>query len=100
MRKATLTTLVWTVIEAACAVRDASACPSCYGSVEKNVLDTYYLSTMMLSLLPFGIVAAIAVLGWMFMRSPAPSSRNTAESADPEFADNTSSVLGGNSPTA
>jgi hypothetical protein len=47
----------------------AAACPSCYGSAASKVLDTYYLSTVMLSLLPFAVVAAIAGLGWLLART-------------------------------
>lgn len=52
----------------ACSAASAIACPSCYGSVEKNVLDTYYMSAVALSLLPFGIVGTIAILGWLLAR--------------------------------
>jgi len=51
----------------------AHACPSCYGDVEKTVLDTYYFSTLMLSLLPFGLVAAIVGVGWALSDSTTPA---------------------------
>ncbi len=41
----------------------ATACPMCYGSSSSRVLDIYYLSTLLLSLLPFAIVAAIVAVG-------------------------------------
>jgi hypothetical protein len=65
----TFTTLAWAAVILGCTAGGAAACPACYGSAEKNVLDTYYLSTVVLSLLPFGIVAAIASLGWVLARA-------------------------------
>ena len=50
----------------------ALACPNCYGDVEKTVLDTYYFSTLMLSLLPFGLVAAIVGVGWALSNPTDP----------------------------
>ncbi|MBI4518985.1 MAG: hypothetical protein HY699_24605 [Deltaproteobacteria bacterium] len=52
------------------AAAPALACPNCYGSSDSRVLDTYYFSTVMLSLLPFAIMAAIAALGWCLTRPP------------------------------
>jgi hypothetical protein len=63
-----LTTLVTAATALALGAGGAAACPSCYGSLESKVLDTYYLSTVMLSLLPFALVAAIATLGWLLAR--------------------------------
>jgi len=39
----------------------ALACPKCYGSSGNNTLETYYLSTAMLTLLPFVIGAALVL---------------------------------------
>jgi hypothetical protein len=63
-----LTTLVTAATALALGAGRAVACPSCYGSLESKVLDTYYLSTVMLSLLPFALVAAITALGWLLAR--------------------------------
>jgi hypothetical protein len=63
-----LTTLLTAATALALGAGRAAACPSCYGSSESKVLDTYYLSTVMLSLLPFALVAAIAGLGWLLAR--------------------------------
>ncbi len=40
----------------------ALACPTCFGSVSKHVLNTYYLSALFLSLLPFGVIAMIVLV--------------------------------------
>lgn len=45
------------------------ACPNCYGSSENSVLGTYYLSTAMLSLLPFGVVAGLFAVAWQLRRN-------------------------------
>lgn len=42
----------------------AAACPHCYGSSDTRVLNTYYFSTAMLSLLPFAVIGTIAAVGW------------------------------------
>ena len=39
------------------------ACPNCYASLGRRLLNTYYLSTIFLSLLPFAIVATLIVVG-------------------------------------
>ena len=36
-------------------------CPNCFASTAKNVLHTYYVSAIFLSLLPFGILAFISI---------------------------------------
>jgi len=46
----------------------AIACPKCYGSSSPGVLESYYLSTLMLTLLPFAVVGTIVVLGFRFKR--------------------------------
>ncbi len=58
----------------------AAACPLCYGSSAPQVLNAYYLSTAVLSLLPFAIIGAIGlVAARMLRRSPAAA----AERIDP-----------------
>jgi len=45
---------------------EAWGCPVCFGAGDDNVLWFYYLSTVMLSLLPFAIVGTIAaVVLWL-----------------------------------
>jgi hypothetical protein len=44
------------------------ACPNCFASSAGHVLDTYYFSTLMLSLLPFAVVGAITAVGLSFRR--------------------------------
>jgi len=61
-----------TVLALAVAAGRASACPSCYGSVDEKVLQTYFGTAMMLTLLPFSVLAAIAGAGWLLAR-PAPA---------------------------
>ncbi len=46
----------------------ARACPNCYAASPPGVLSTYYLSTLLLSLLPFVIIAAVAVVGLRLYR--------------------------------
>ncbi len=46
----------------------AGACPLCYGSSAPQVLNAYYLSTAVLSLLPFAIVGAIGLLALRMLR--------------------------------
>lgn len=83
MRRATaLRTLV--VAGTVAVANGAVACPSCYGSVEKTVLDTYYLSTVMLSLLPFGLVATLAGVGWFLSRPTAPEGGDAGADASAE----------------
>ncbi len=40
----------------------AGACPNCYGSSEGSVLQMYYWSTALLSVLPFAIAASVYLL--------------------------------------
>ena len=40
----------------------AAACPACYGASGPRVLLSYYLSTILLSLLPFAIVGTIVAV--------------------------------------
>lgn len=42
----------------------AHTCPFCFSSTTKEVLHTYYLSVIFMSLLPFGIVGGIAF--WIY----------------------------------
>ncbi len=37
----------------------ATACPSCFSAVDGRVLDAYYFGVVLLSLLPFAIMAGI-----------------------------------------
>ncbi len=69
----------------------AAACPKCYGASSPQVLSSYYLSTLMLTLLPFAVLGTIAAIGWHFKRR-AESAR--AVCAEPLPCDNSpSSVL-------
>lgn len=40
----------------------ARACPKCFESSGPRVLDAYYLSTALLSLLPFAIIGAVGLI--------------------------------------
>lgn len=59
----------------------ALACPSCFGTVEQKVLDTYYLSTAMLSLLPFVLVGVGILVARFFARESR--SRNALRAHGP-----------------
>jgi hypothetical protein len=39
------------------------ACPACYASLGTRLLNTYYLSTAFLSLLPFAIIIGLVAVG-------------------------------------
>ena len=39
----------------------AQACPTCFSSATKEVLQSYYFSAAFLSLLPFGLVLFVVV---------------------------------------
>jgi hypothetical protein len=45
----------------------ADACPKCFASTGKQVLDAYYLSIAFMSLIPLGIVGAI--LTWIYCQT-------------------------------
>ena len=47
------------------------ACPACYASSSTRVLNFYYLSTAMLTLLPFAVVGTLVVVGLHFKRQAA-----------------------------
>lgn len=47
----------------------AMACPNCYASTDRDILDTYYLSTSLLTLLPFGIVGVLMMVARHFRES-------------------------------
>jgi hypothetical protein len=44
----------------------AAACPKCYGASGPQVLSMYYLSTLILTLLPFAVLGTIGAIGWHF----------------------------------
>lgn len=44
------------------------ACPMCYGSSPAVVLQSYYLTAALLSLLPFAVIGGIAVLAFRMAR--------------------------------
>jgi hypothetical protein len=46
----------------------AWACPVCFGSSTARVNETYYLSTLMLSSLPFVVIATLALVGLSLAR--------------------------------
>ena len=45
----------------------AFSCPTCFSGTNTEVLHTYYISAVMLILLPFGIIPAFANLGKTFI---------------------------------
>ena len=50
----------------------AFACPNCYGASDSNVLSMYYLSAIMLTLLPFTIVGGIfAIVSYLRRQAAA-----------------------------
>ena len=51
----------------------ADACPNCFGSTDKKVLYTYYVSAIFLSIMPFAIIGSIA--GWLLLQKRRIHSR-------------------------
>lgn len=51
----------------------ATACPGCYQTLGDDVLGAYLATALGLSLLPFGIVGAIAATVWWYGRSTGPA---------------------------
>ena len=52
----------------------AGACPKCFESADPQVLRTYYLSALLLSTIPFGIIGSI--LGWLFIHHKRQAHRS------------------------
>jgi hypothetical protein len=52
----------------------AGACPVCFDAGNPNVGETYRRSTLFLTLLPFGVVGAIAAVAVYLARRPDPAS--------------------------
>ena len=48
------------------------SCPNCFASATKGVLNTYYISAIFLSLLPFGVVGFISY--WLTSKKQSASS--------------------------
>ncbi len=59
----------------------AGACPLCYGSSAPQVLNAYYLSTAVLSLLPFTIVGVIGYLAVRMARRAQAAAHSPTEPA-------------------
>jgi hypothetical protein len=66
----TVPALVWGAMRSA----PAAACPACYESSSPNVLATYYLSTVMLTVLPFVIIGTLVAVGMHLARRLGESS--------------------------
>ena len=56
----------------------AQTCPFCFSSTTKEVLHTYYLSVIFMSLLPFGVVGGIAI--WIYRNKRSVSGSQVEES--------------------
>ena len=59
----------------------ALACPVCYDAGNPHVAETYRRSTMMLSLLPFGIVGSVAAVARHFVTRDRPTDGASADPA-------------------
>jgi len=46
----------------------ASACPSCFAASSVHALRAYYLSTMLLTLMPFTLISLFVILGYSSYR--------------------------------
>ncbi len=59
----------------------AGACPLCYGSSAPQVLSAYYLSTAVLSLLPFTIIGVIGYVAVRMARRAQVAAHSQTEPA-------------------
>ena len=57
----------------------AQACPFCFSSATENVLHTYYISVIFLSLLPLGVVEGIAI--WVYKNKRSVSGSQVEDSS-------------------
>jgi hypothetical protein len=72
--------LAWPAVAVATFPRAVSACPQCYGSEPTQVLNTYYLSTLLLSVLPVILLGALVAVGFSVKRQmEATANRRAAE---------------------
>lgn len=58
------------------------ACPRCFESSGPRVLAAYYLSTALLSLLPFAIIGSIGLIAFRFARRAREQDRETQTPLD------------------
>lgn len=73
--------------------RLAFACPACFAASNPGGLRAYYLSTVLLSTMPFVMIGAIAAVGYTVRRRASQasrmkvrqSSRVAAESREPNI---------------
>ncbi len=70
----------WSVRSLVLLPRAAGACPKCFGSEPPAVLTTYYLSTLLLSLLPVIIIATLVGVGFAIKRQMELANRTAAKS--------------------
>ena len=61
----------------------AMACPVCFASANPHVLATYYLTTVLLMLLPLAIVGSIA--GWLYFRCRDTGAESAQTDQDGRF---------------
>ncbi|MEE9214389.1 MAG: hypothetical protein V3U54_06265 [Thermodesulfobacteriota bacterium] len=57
----------------------AQTCPFCFSSATEEVLHTYYLSVIFMSLLPFGVVGGLAI--WIYKNKRSVSGSQVEESS-------------------
>ena len=53
----------------------AMACPLCYSSFAPRVLQAYYISAALLSIMPFAVVAVLVLIGVRTVRRARESER-------------------------
>ncbi|MFI5396142.1 MAG: hypothetical protein ACHQ9S_11475 [Candidatus Binatia bacterium] len=61
----------------------ARACPMCYESSRPGVLSAYYLSTALLTLLPFAIFGAVAFVAFRIAHRAREQERDMEVPAEP-----------------
>ena len=57
------------------------ACPVCFSAANARVLETYYLTTVLMLLLPLLILGSIA--GWLYFRFRESGRDSTAQAIEP-----------------
>jgi hypothetical protein len=57
------------------------ACPVCFSAANPRVLETYYLTTVLMMLLPLVILGSIA--GWLYSRFRESDPDSTSQAIEP-----------------
>jgi len=61
--------------------RALRACPVCFSAVSAQVLETYYITAVLMTLLPLVVVGSIA--GWLYLRFRESGRDSTGQAIEP-----------------